>query len=373
MLLLAAAAALVLVTRHNKNTGTAAEQSTSTTSTTLPPPPAVQATVAGWKLPVPVRDATAVPGTGNQLLVIGGETGSGASADGVFALNLATGALHQVDALPISVHDAPAAVVGPTVYVLGGSTGTATDAVQTFPLARASSVPGAAKAKSATAATTAVPQAGAAGPLPAPRSGAGVAVVSGNAYVVGGFDGATPEPGILETADGKTFTTVATLPVAVQDAAVAAYGNNIYVFGGYGASATKPVTDVQEINLTTGKATVVAHLPTAVRGASAFLLGQDIYVCGGQGAVIGTGTNRAVWGFNPADNRLSPAGQLTSPVAYAASAVVGGKAWLVAGESGGRPVASAQELTVAAQAPTTAPATGPGKGGAKAGKGGKRT
>lgn len=364
--LIAAAVALVIATRHNNGSGNAARNNStsSTTTTTVPPPPALQATIAGWKLPVPVRDATALAGPGGTLLVIGGETASGASADGVFTLDPTSGTLHQVDALLIAVHDAAAATVGPTVYVMGGAAGSAIASVQTFPLDRAGS---------STATTAAsgpgapVPAAGSAGPLPAARSGAAAAAFGGHAYLVGGFDGATPEPTVLSTTDGKTFSSVATLPVPVQDAAVVALGHNIYVFGGFGSSATKPVSAVQKINLLTGKAHVVAHLPEGVRGASAFVLGQDIYVAGGQTKTIGfgVGTNKAIWSFDPARDRVLGAGQLATPVAYAATAVVGGAAWLVAGESGGIPVASVQKLTVAplGSVPTGAPVTSaPGNG-----------
>lgn len=347
-LVVAAAALYITTSSPGSNQGAITTTTAGRTTTTLAPAPPVSGVVATWKLTTPVRDAAAVPGPAGHLLVLGGETGSGASADGVFTLDLSSGALHQVDSLPVAEHDGPAAVLGGKVIVVGGSTGTAdVTSVQIFPITSPSSA-------------TTIRKASAGGPLPAPRAGAGALTVGPVCYVVGGFDVAKAEPKVLSTTDGKTWTAVSTLPVPVQDAAVAAAGGELYVFGGSGGSATKVVTDVQRVDLGTGASTVVGQLPKALRGASAMVDGPFIYIAGGQGASSGTGTSSTVYAFDTRDDKVSVAGHLARPVAYAATAVIGGKEWLIGGESGGRPVATVQELAPSASgAVTTTPSSAP--------------
>jgi len=81
------------------------------------------------------------------------------------------------------------------------------------------------------------------------------------------------------------------------------------------------------------------------------------------------GTSRTVFRFDPATSRVTAAGGLPVPVAYAAAAVTGGVGYLIGGEDGPRPVpavttlrlvAARQALGVAA-APWLAAASGPGR------------
>lgn len=347
--LVIAAVALYLSTKGNHQ-ATPPTTTTGPTTTTLPPPPPVSSGKASWKLTVPVRDADAVAGPDGLLLVLGGETAAGQSADGVFTLDASTGTLAQVDALPVAEHDGPAVVLGSKVVVIGGSNGAPLSSVQEFPLASPAKSAGIRPATSA-------------GPLPQARQGAAAVTVGPKCYVVGGFDGSRAEPKVLASADAVMWHTVATLPVPVQDAAVAATGGSIYVFGGSGASASKVVTDVQRVDLATGTATVVAQLPKAVRGASAVSSGPFVYIAGGQGADAGPGTNAKVWAFDTRTDKISVAGTLSTPVAYAAATKKAGREWLIGGESSGAAIASAQYFTVPAPATvaTTAPsATGAG-------------
>lgn len=359
LVLAVAAAAVALLATGSKKAGTTAPTTVPTsraTTTTLPPPPPLQAQAAAWKLPVAVRDASAVAGPGGKLLVIGGETAQGGSADGVFLVDQSSGALHQVAALPEGVRDAAAVALGDKVYVIGGSNGATLAAVQAF--APTQAVAPTTSGQAAAVGATTVPQAVSAAPLPGPRQGEGAVVIGTTAYVVGGAAASPASPAagttgkaraagpadgpVLATTGFQSYRAVADLTLLVQDAAVSAGTNgDIYIFGGYNVSAAQPLADVQQVDPATGTASVVAQLPTGVRGAAAFTDGPYIYVAGGQGAKA---TNGAIWAFNPADDKVTEAGHLALPVAYAAAAQVGGQEWLVGGESGGRPVASAESI-----------------------------
>jgi hypothetical protein len=114
-----------------------------------------------------------------------------------------------------------------------------------------------------------------------------------------------------------------------------------------------PVSDIQRIDPRTGLASVVGRLAVALEGASAATLDGHIYLAGGRTAVSVQGT---IWAFEPATATLKAAmvvaGHLRLPVSNSGIAVKGPNAWLVGGESGGRPVASVQTFS-----PTYRPST----------------
>ena len=220
------------------------------------------------------------------------------------------------------------------MLVLGGGSTASTDAVES-----------ASRAGTATSA----------GHLPRPRSDLVAATVGGRTYVLGGYDGSTLDPSVLETTDGSAFKSVASLPVPVRYPAVAVAGNAIYLFGGETASG-RPTDAVQAIDPAAGTARVVAHLPQPVSHASAVDLGGRIYVLGGTAG--GSATDRVV-AFDPGTRALHAAGALPSPVSNAAAAVVGGSGYLIGGlGKGGTPLDSVVRLTLkSVQAPAPPPAT----------------
>ena len=95
-------------------------------------------------------------------------------------------------------------------------------------------------------------------------------------------------------------------------------------------------------------------------------LDGQIYVAGGATA---QGTSRAVFRFDPATSRVSAAGELPVPAAYAAAAVTGGVGYLIGGEDGPRPVpavttfrlvTAGQMMPNEAASPWLAPTASPG-------------
>jgi hypothetical protein len=256
-------------------------------------------------LPVPISGEVVVPQAG-KLLVVGGLDGAGASASGIFRLDPQTGQLGSAGVLAQPLHDAAGATLGSRVLVFGGGAVTSTDVVESFGPGQA-----------------ALPV----GHLPTARSDLDALAFGGRTYVLGGYDGHTPSPTVLETSDGQRFSQVARLPVPVRYPAAAGLGNTIYVFGGELASG-QGTTDIQAIDVATGRATVIGHLPRALSHASAVVLDGHIYVLGGS---VGGAATDAILGFDPASKSTAPAGHLPFAVSNAAAATLGGVSYLVGG------------------------------------------
>jgi hypothetical protein len=174
--------------------------------------PAIESGLLPWHLTAPISRQVVLPGSGNRLVVLGGLTGSDTSADGVYALDTATGALAHIGSLATPLHDAAGAVIGGNDVIFGGGAPQTVATVQSF-LATVSATPPSALA-------TGTVQ----GQLPAPRSDAVAVGVGTTTYIVGGFDGSAPDATVLATSDGRTFSAVAPLAEPVRYAAVASSG-----------------------------------------------------------------------------------------------------------------------------------------------------
>ena len=319
---------------------------------------ALQVTPAPYQLPAAISREN-VLADGARLLILGGLTSPSTSTDAVTALDPVTGATQAAGRLTAATHDAAGAMLGGRPFVFGGGTATSVATVQAVTPGHLAAV---------------------AGQLPSARSDLNGVTVGSVAYLVGGYDGTAESPSVLATGDGRHFRTAARLPVPVRYAAVAALGTQIWVFGG--RTANGPTSAVQRIDPGTGRASVVGHLPQPVEGASAVTLDGQIYVAGGRvaagpgaGASASLTTSGSVLILDPGTGRLSPAGQLPVPVAYAGAAVAGGTAaggtaYLIGGNDGHRDVPAVTTLRLvaassvipasAASAPWLAPASGPG-------------
>jgi hypothetical protein len=337
-----------------------------------------------------------LPGAGHQIVILGGLTGSNVSAPGVYALDTTSGTLTHVADLVSGLHDASGAVInGQDVTFGGGSPGT----VATV---EATPAPGPNPPVTIASSETI-------GSLPQPRSDSSTVTVGRTTYVVGGYDGTRPDPAVLATADGRSFSSVASLPVPVRYPAVAAAGGILYVFGGQaitGPSAGQPVNDIQEIDPRRHTASTIGHLPIPLAAAAAVTIGGQIYLAGGestvdQPAVPGLGTTQwgppppganpgsgasgatttaavsapggtkalllgaststststgseattathtvsSIWAFDPLTRQMSTAGRLQVPISHCGVAVLGRTAWFVGGESDGTQVSAVQMLT----------------------------
>lgn len=318
--------------------------------------PAVMSGLLPWHLAAPVSREVVVPGPGQQLILLGGLTAGGVSADGIFAIHTRTGAVRHLGALAAPLHDAAGAAPAGHALVFGGGSSATVAGVESFPVHGHGTAAGA-------------------GSLPAPRSDSVAVTIGRDVYVLGGYNGTSPQAAVLVTTNGHSFRTVAKLPVPVRYPAAAAIGGQIYVFGGQAISghrAGKPVNTIQLIDPARHTATVVGRLPEPLAGAAAVTVGGELLVAGGESTVpqpqhrgVGTtqlspaevsagtgaeaGTTRTytagtIWAFDPATRRVLPAGRLQVPVSHAAVAVTGSTAWIVGGESRGALVSAVQML-----------------------------
>ena len=244
---------------------------------------------------------------GGGLLIVGGLTAADRTTPAILRVDPTSGRVQPAGGLPVPVHDAGGAVVGGRDLVFGGGSTAVASAVQDVTPGSSPHV---------------------VSHLPQPRADL-VAVSDGNAgYVLGGFDGVQGSTSVLRTLDGRTFTVVGALPVSVRYPAVAVSGASIWLFGG--EHAGKQVSDVQRIDLATGRGSVAGHLPRPLAHAGAFTLGGAIFLAGGRSG--GTQSD-GVMRFDPATVRFTAAGHLPGARSDFGVAVNAGVAYLVGGES----------------------------------------
>ena len=202
-----------------------------------------------WHMPEPLSREVVITGSPGQLIVFGGLTAAGTSAGGIYSVSTAAGTARRIGTLSAPLHDAAAAVSGHQALIFGGASPVTVGTVQSFPLAGRGAAPHV-------------------GSLPEPRSDAQAVTMGTMTYLVGGYDGSRPDASVLATTDGRSYSTVATLPVPVRYPAVAALGGRIYAFGGQavtGPHAGEPVNVIQAVDPAHRTAAIIGHLPSRWR------------------------------------------------------------------------------------------------------------
>lgn len=227
--------------------------------------------------------------------------------------------------LPEAQHDAQGAPLGGRVYVFGGGQVASYDHILSYdPVSGGVTV---------------------AGSLPVPTSDAGVAVIAGTAYVVGGYDGQQALDTIVAWRPGESARIVARLPYGLRYAAVASSGGRLVIAGGSREEAA--TTAILSFDPTSGRVRRLGELPDPVTHAAALALGAYVYVLGGRDAAPGSQT-AAIVAIDPYTGRAIGVGQLPAPLSDAAAISLGNSAWLAGGLSAsGEPVTTVLELTPA--------------------------
>jgi len=293
-----------VTTKPDKITTTAA-------TTTIAPVAATTATAtaAPTKLPA-VHSLAGGAVSGDKILLAGGLDNKKNSTKVLWSFDPATGATTSIGELPGPLHTPATAALGTGTLVMGGAKGNKVfDDVY--------SVDGSGK-------VTAV------GRLPHPRTNA-VAISDGggaNALVFGGWDGKNPTNEVLQTTDGSTFTTVATLLHPVRYPAVTMLGRSVWVVGGEYDKAITP--GIQRVDLDSGLVTDVAPLPVPLSRASAFSLGGSIFVAGGR---TPDGRSNQIYRIDPITGATTAAGSLPAERSDATVVVSGDTAYLFGGLS----------------------------------------
>ena len=129
------------------------------------------------------------------------------------------------------VHDAAAAVLGGHLLVFGGGASTVEDVVQSVDLGSG--------------------HASIVGHLPTPLADLQAVSDGHTVYLVGGYDGRSPQSNVYATTNGRSFRKVAALPAGVRYPAVAMVGGRIVVAGGETGSGA--VDGVWTVNPATGE------------------------------------------------------------------------------------------------------------------------
>ncbi|MCL8209232.1 MAG: hypothetical protein K6V97_14360 [Actinomycetia bacterium] len=229
VLLLAAALVAVLLHRSSPHPGVGP----SAPARRVPAPAAPRWQAASWSLPTPAEGLAAAAAFGD-VVAAGGWSGTSLGTIRGFGP-------HPFAAdLAVPVHDAAAAVLDGTLYVVGGGQSASLPVVQAL-------AAGASRAEPARA-------------LPEPLSDVGAVVWRGAVYVVGGYTGQSYSARIWRWTPGAPAEVAAVLPVGVRYAGVALYHDRLIVAGGItprGRSAA-----VWSVDLATGTVRPWPALPT---------------------------------------------------------------------------------------------------------------
>jgi len=133
-------------------------------------------------------------------------------------------------------------------------------------------------------------------PMPTARVDPSVAVLKGQIYAVGGYNGGTLTNTEIYNPATNTWSAGVPLPTPLGDAAAAVVKNVLYVIGGTPDKQT-PTNTVWAYNLKTKVWSSKAPMPTARISAAAVVEGNIIYVIGGWAGGNGLDT---VESYNPA-------------------------------------------------------------------------
>jgi hypothetical protein len=268
----------------------------------------VRVVPASFRLAAPIQREVVLTCGGCPIYLAGGLDASDRSAAGVFALDPTTGRLTQLGNLVEPVHDAAGTLIPHGLVVFGGGSLSSTDLIQSFDLrTRRASI---------------------AGHLPKPLSDLSAAAFEDATYLVGGYDGVSPQRAIYRVSDSLRVRRVGSLPIGLRYPAVGTLGSNLVIAGGEAASG--PVSTVYQFDTSTHRVTTLGRLPAPVGHASAITLDGRTFVAGGLDAK-GRAVRTVVVVDDNGVHRLAP---LARPVSDAGATEAAEVGWILGGWRG---------------------------------------
>jgi len=295
-----------------KDAGTTASRvvdttSTVVTTTTLAPPTSVAATLTASRLPAPLS-RTAATVDGSTALVLGGRNAQKTSVNQVVRFDPLTGAFTPAGTLTEVLHDAAAVTVAGKPVLVGGGDARSTATVHAISGGKAAVIgylpepradlsaavigttlyvvggfDGAKEPTSMLASTDGGATFRAIGALLNGNRYGMLVAVDKMLYLLGGEENGTQVAKILriDPADGS-ITQIGTLPAPLSDATAFVLEGWVFVAGGrVGANVTDQIL---RVDLATGTAITVGRLPEPVANASVAVLGDAAYLFGGEAA-----------------------------------------------------------------------------------------
>ncbi len=292
---------------------TAPPVSTTPAVTVPPPPPPVHTVHLAWG-PLRATPFGTLPPGGSQaaaavvgptLAVVGG-VGSARVLGGPVG-----GKLVVIGALTTPLAAMQAFPSGGYLYLLGGENGTkATDQLFRIDLAAGRARPD--------------------GRFEEPLAEAGVAPRAGSAYLIGGWTGSQLATAVLKFTPPATTVLVARLPDGTRSPAVALLGHTLYVAGGRTEHGL--TRNVYAIDIQTGSVVSLGQLPVAVEQAVLVPSGTGLYLLGGKTANGKPSTT--VIRIDPATGNPTAVGKTTVPLVGAAAVSAGPRSLVIDAPSG---------------------------------------
>jgi N-acetylneuraminic acid mutarotase len=212
------------------------------------------------------RQEVAVAALAGKVYVIGGIRADGSTADTVEVYDPATDRWQFAAPLPTSVHHTAAAVVGGTLYVIGGLWGLRFAPVNAVFAYDSTTNTWTRKASLLTS-----------------RGALAVGVVAGRIYAAGGSPRARERDFAVYDPATDTWTSLPPLPTPRNHLAAGTVGTTFYAVGGR-SGGIGGITDVLEAFDTRSSAWMTkAPMPTARGGIAGAVVQGCLYVFGGEG------------------------------------------------------------------------------------------
>ncbi|MEC7762311.1 MAG: kelch-like protein [Pseudomonadota bacterium] len=296
-------------------------------------------------MPTPVQEIYGDTHAG-RFLTLGGFDDAGRPTTTALAYDPAHDAWSLLPHLPAPRHHVGVAVVGDSLYALGGFRGTPPDWAAVDEVLHLDLTGGAWRT---------------APPLPVPRGEHVSAVVDGKIYVIGGRIPTRPgadrfehhtDTARMDVFDPATqsWVTGPDAPTPRNSAAAGVIDGRIHVVGGrqFGTDGQIRNVSTHEVyDPASGAWLTRAPLPEAQGGLSAAVVNGLLYACGGEAFLPRPNVFAACWTYDPAADMWSPLPDMRTPRHGTAAAALNGSIYVFGGATvaGFGAVATVERLT----------------------------